>query len=207
MVKEQSGSQSRLSFFLQPQPPARTRSRLETIAIIFALLVLMAAAPPAEAVSPQLDAGALHSVALRSDGTVWTWGNNSAGQLGNRSTESSATPVAVWGLSGIVAVSAGSGHTMALKGDGTVWTWGMNSSGQLGDGTQLTSASPVQVAGLYGVTAIGAGQFHSLAVKADGTLWAWGAKPVPLTCSGSHCWCRGFLLSPPSRRRDCTTWR
>jgi len=75
-------------------------------------------------------------VALRKEGTVWTWGNNRDGQLGD-GTDSiqKSTPVQVLGVSNVVAVAAGVYHTVVIKGDDTVWTWGSDTSGQLGYGT------------------------------------------------------------------------
>ncbi|PIU84261.1 MAG: hypothetical protein COS67_14200, partial [Deltaproteobacteria bacterium CG06_land_8_20_14_3_00_44_19] len=69
-------------------------------------------------------ATATHTIYVKDDGTVWAWGNNNNGQLGDGSATSKNTPVQVSGLSGMTAVAAGSGHTVALKNDGTVWAWG-----------------------------------------------------------------------------------
>jgi len=115
-----------------------------------------------------------HSVALKADGTVWAWGNNSAGQLGDGTTVQKSSPVQVSSLTGIVAIATGSDHVVALKSDGTVWAWGQNDYGQLGDGTTTNSNVPVQVSGLAGIVAIEAGDSHSIALKSDGTVWAWG---------------------------------
>jgi hypothetical protein len=115
----------------------------------------------------QVSAGGLHSLALRSDGTVWAWGNNLWGQLGNgTSSWGVGTPVQVMGLTGVIQVAAGGVHSLALRSDGTVWAWGDG-----GTGVQLT---PVQVTGLTGVTKISAGEMFSLALRSDGTVWAWG---------------------------------
>ncbi|HWJ02650.1 MAG TPA: hypothetical protein VNU93_03150, partial [Verrucomicrobiae bacterium] len=115
-----------------------------------------------------------HTLALRSDGTVWAWGNNDNGQLGNGSTINSSLPVVIKGLDGVVALAGGGLHSLALKNDGTVWAWGSNWYGQLGNGTNTNNVAPIQVQGLSNVKYIAAGYYHSLAVKDDGTVWAWG---------------------------------
>src|SRR6266481_5688591 len=120
----------------------------------------------------------LHSLALKSDGTVWAWGFNNQGQLGNATFTSSNTPVQVSGLSGVTALAVGFSHSLALKSDGTVWAWGFNNQGQLGNGTNTDSNTPVQTSGLTGVRAIAGGNYHSLAMKNDGTVWAWGSNGV-----------------------------
>ena len=127
-------------------------------------------------------AGSGHSLALKGDGTVWAWGDNGSGQLGNGTITSSNTPTQVDGLDGVEAIAGGSSYSLALKNDGTVWAWGSNTSGQeqrisgqLGDDEIASSSTPVQVSGLPGgVEAIAAGGSHGLALKDDGTVWAWG---------------------------------
>ena len=114
------------------------------------------------------------SLALKTDGTVWAWGQNNSAQLGDGTFTNRATPAPVTGLNNVTALAAGSGHSLALKADGTVVAWGGNTYGTLGDGTFVTRSTPVTVAGLTNVIAIAAGQNHSLALKSDGTVWAWG---------------------------------
>jgi alpha-tubulin suppressor-like RCC1 family protein len=135
-------------------------------------------------------AGSAHTVALRSDGTVWAWGDNEYGELGNNTTTgygANPCPVQVLGLNGsgyltgVVAVAAGDEFTVALKSDGTVWAWGYNKFGQVGDGTTTNRSTPVQVVGprgtghLTGVVAVAAGEEPAAAVKSDGTVWCWGS--------------------------------
>jgi alpha-tubulin suppressor-like RCC1 family protein len=130
-------------------------------------------------------AGESHSLALKGDGTVWAWGANDGGQLGNNSLKDGPAPVEVKGpggngvLADIVAIAAGGQTSLALRADGTVWSWGVNDKGQLGNNAAIDhSATPVQVKAqlgdLPGMKAIAAGSAHCLALKADGTVWAWG---------------------------------
>jgi alpha-tubulin suppressor-like RCC1 family protein len=128
-----------------------------------------------------VSAGSGHSLALRSDGAVLAWGNNWDGQLGDGTTTTRMSPVAVVGLgpgSGVVAIDAAqSSFSLALKSDGTVLAWGMNSTGELGDGTTRTSLTPIEVSGLgpgSGVIAISAGASYSLALKKNGSVVSWG---------------------------------
>jgi len=111
---------------------------------------------------------------LKNDGTVWAWGRNASGQLGDGTTTDHSTPVQVTGLTGINAIAAGRSHSLALKNDATLWAWGSNGSGQLGDGTTTERNIPVAVSGLSNVTSIAAGSSHSIALRNDGTVRAWG---------------------------------
>ncbi len=119
-------------------------------------------------------AGYNHSIGLKDDGTVWTWGRNGFGELGNGTQTNASTPGIVSGVSGVTATAAGGYHTLALTTDGIVWAWGFNANGQLGDGSTTNRSLPVRVSGLSGVVAIAAGAYFSMAVKSDGSVWAWG---------------------------------
>jgi hypothetical protein len=121
----------------------------------------------------QVAASDSHTMAVKTDGTLWAWGNNGYGQLGDGTFNYySASPVQVG--NGFASVAAGPYHTVAVKTDGTLWAWGYNGNGQLGDGTTTQQSSPVQVGN--GFASVAAGPNHTVAVKADGTLWAWGSN-------------------------------
>ena len=132
------------------------------------------------------DGTSSHSLALKEDGTVYAWGDNSFGQLGNGTNNGSNYPVQVLSpdgktpLKNIKMVSAGGGFSVALAEDGTVYAWGRNDFGQLGDGTYENRNLPVKVKGengigyLSGIKMISAGDFHVLALKEDGTVYSWG---------------------------------
>jgi alpha-tubulin suppressor-like RCC1 family protein len=119
-----------------------------------------------------------YAVALKNDGTVWAWGYNWNGQLGDGTTTAHKTPVQVAGISGVTAISAGGSDTIVLKSDGTVWGWGGNYSGELGIGGtwNLSQYSPVQAVGISCVVAIAEGDRTTIALKRDGTAWTWGAN-------------------------------
>ena len=125
-------------------------------------------------VSPSIGGGYYHTIVLKANGTVWAWGRNNYGQLGDGTTENTQTPVRLSGIASIIGIAVGCDHTIALKSDGTVWAWGNNGYGQLGDGTTTRRTTPVQVSNLTDVIAIAGGYDHTIALKSDGTVWAWG---------------------------------
>ena len=115
-------------------------------------------------------------IAIKTDGTLWSWGRNSYGQLGDNTTAAKSSPVqTVAGGTTWKQVSSGNTHSLALKTDGTLWLWGNNANGQLGDNTITPRSSPVQtIAGGTIWRQVSGGNNHTAALKTDGTLWTWG---------------------------------
>jgi len=122
----------------------------------------------------KVTAGTDFTCAVKSDATVWCWGLNSSGQLGDGTTTNRNRPVQVLGLTGVTDVDNQSDFACALKSDATVWCWGNGGFGQLGRGSTANSSTPVQVTGLSGVTQISTGYGHVCAVLSDGTVRCWG---------------------------------
>ena len=137
----------------------------------------------------QVAVGSDHMLALDSAGTVWSWGDNLNGQLGNGTTSSiegsNPTPVPVPGLTAVTQIAAGSDFSLALRGDGTVWAWGGNAYGQLGDHTTTDRDRPEQVPGLTKITKVVAGYQTSYAIGAGGVLLAWGNNAQGLLGNGT----------------------
>ena len=149
------------------------------LSILLATLLFLAMALPATAAAeaeftttPMVAAGRGHTLALRSDGTVWAWGTNWFGELGDGTRIDRHTPVQVQHLSRITAVSAGGRHNIALRDDGTVWIWGNFWT----DEDNVYPPAPTQVEGLPRITAISAGNWHNLVLADDGIVWAWGSN-------------------------------
>ena len=126
----------------------------------------------------QVDVGWLNAAAIKTDGTLWLWGDNSQGQLGDNTLVRKSSPVQTvaggtnWKQ---VSCSKSRSFTAAIKTDGTLWTWGYNAYGSLGDNTIVKKSSPVQtVAGGTNWKQVFVGASHAAAIKTDGTLWTWG---------------------------------
>jgi hypothetical protein len=127
--------------------------------------------------------GSSISFAIRADGTLWAWGGNTVGQLGDNTVTSRLSPVSVvGGFTDWVQVDGGgtatsNGFALGLRANGTLWAWGINTSGQLGDGTVVSRRSPVSVVGGFtDWVQVGVGILHTLAIRANGSLWAWGSN-------------------------------
>lgn len=110
-------------------------------------------------------AGTNHSAAVKSDGTLWAWGRNQSGQLGQGDTANRSSPVQVGSLTNWSSVEAGSDNTFAVKTDGTIWAWGTGGSGVLGDNTTVAKSSPVQIGSLTTWTSISAGNAQTFGLQ------------------------------------------
>ena len=115
-----------------------------------------------------------HRRSSKSDGTLWAWGYNGYGQIGDGSGNVPHYSPGQVGNEKWASISAGARHTLALKSDGTLLAWGFNSNGQLGDGTTTDRSSPYQITTSPATWVSVKSADHTLGLKADGTLWAWG---------------------------------
>jgi RHS repeat-associated protein len=120
-------------------------------------------------------AGQSQALALRSDGSVWTWGTNQVGEMGISNLTGSYFPLRVPGVSGVTGIAAGWQHSLAVENNGTVWAWGDNSGGELGNANS-NSAVPVPVTGITNAAGVSGGFAFSLALLANGQVLAWGTN-------------------------------
>jgi alpha-tubulin suppressor-like RCC1 family protein len=122
-----------------------------------------------------LAVGAFHTLALKSNGTLWAWGENGNGQLGDGTNNNKRiAPVQIGTDNDWKVIDGGYAHSMAIKTNGTLWAWGFNYGGQLGDNTLTDKYAPTQIGTDNKWASVACGGYHTLAVKTDGTLWAWG---------------------------------
>jgi gliding motility-associated-like protein len=120
--------------------------------------------------------GASHAAAIKTNGSLWTWGANAYGQLGLGANTGHLSPQQVGTATNWKSVSVGQDYTVAIKTDGTLWAWGRNHQGQLGDGTNIDRTAPVQIGAANNWKEVSGGGSYTIAVKTDGTLWAWGSN-------------------------------
>ncbi|WP_250255376.1 T9SS type A sorting domain-containing protein [Chryseobacterium sp. Marseille-Q3244] len=168
-----------------------------------------------------VSAGNYHSVGLKTDGTLWTWGKNGAGQLGDGTTNTRITPKQIGTGNNWMKIAAGYAHTVAIKKDGTLWSWGYNSAGQIGDGTTADKMIPTQIGTATDWADISTGDGYTFAIKSNGTLWAWGLntsgqlgdgtkinKTIPIQIGTANDWktVAAIVYHTIAIKKDGTLW-
>jgi len=164
---------------------AATATIWQSVVAFFFLVVVM----PTPSSAKRLDAGASHTCMVTTAGTVRCWGDNSYGELGDGTLMSSASPVDVVGLDGVVEVAAGGSFTCALLGSGDVKCWGYSANGQAGIASNFTVSVPTAIQGLGpGVRAIRAGSGHVCALTAVADVRCWGSNAYGQLGNGQETW-------------------
>lgn len=143
-----------------------------------------------------------HSVGLKTDGTLWAWGSNTAGQLGDGTFYTRYVPVRIGTSADWKSVYVGNRHTLAIKTDGTLWAWGDNKYGQLGDGTLISKTVPTKIGTATDWQSLGGGAEHSVGIKTNGTLWAWGSNSYGQLGDGTT-----INRNTPTQIGSATNWK
>ena len=120
--------------------------------------------------------GSTHTVARRSNGTLWAWGGNASGQLGLGNTVDVLLPTQIGTSTAWAGVACGANHTLAWRTDGSLYAWGNNSQGQLGDGTIANRTAPLRIGTAQDWVEVSCGALHTCGRRAGGSIWAWGAN-------------------------------
>jgi len=116
-----------------------------------------------------------HTIAIKKDNSLWAWGQNGDGQLGDGTYNNRNTPTRIGSDTDWISIFTGHGHNVAIKTDGSLWAWGFNGEGQLGDGTYNNRNTPTRTKEETDWINVSAGYLRTMAIKTDGTLWAWGS--------------------------------
>src|ERR1041384_7859795 len=125
----------------------------------------------------QISTFSTHSLGKKSDGSLWSWGKNSSGQLGiGTNFGPVSSPIRVGDETEWKTIKTGESHSFGIKSNGTLWAWGENGCVQLGDGSSASRLVPVQVGVATKWAILAAGFYHSLGIDSSGTMWAWGCN-------------------------------
>jgi alpha-tubulin suppressor-like RCC1 family protein len=158
----------------------------------------------------QIAVGYYHTAAIKTDGTLWTWGNNTNAQLGDGTIVPKSSPIQVGSSTNWKQVAAGSAHTAAIKTDGTLWTWGYNNHGQIGNGATISTtvfmSTPVQVGSLSTWKQVSCGITYTIAIQTNGTLWACGYNDYGQIGNGQAVSTTVFY-STPIQVGSLTNWK
>jgi alpha-tubulin suppressor-like RCC1 family protein len=155
----------------------------------------------------QVSCGGFFAAAIKTDGTLWTWGYGNSGRLGNASLTDRSTPVTTFaGGTNWKQVSSGGSHTAAIKTDGTLWTWGFGNFAQLGNAriTIINSTPVTTFAGGTNWKQLSSGATHTSAIKTDGTLWVWGSALQGRLGNGAI---TGDISTPVTTFAGGTNWK
>ena len=179
-------------------------------ALMFSLILAGCASTPepeipdsaADSALVSITSGWYHNLAIAEDGSLWAWGWNFFGQLGNGTRENNLAPARVGTDTNWAFVSAGTNHSAAIRTDGTLWTWGSNFFGQLGDGTTENRHVPTQIGTETDWATVAVGNGHTLAIKRDGTLWSWGLNTSGQLGNGTT----GRHNNIPAQAATVNTW-
>lgn len=153
-----------------------------------------------------LSVGYEHVLALKKDGSLWSWGYNFNGQLGNNSLTNVSSPVQVGALTDWAKISAGVYHSGAIKKNGTLWMWGSGWAGQLGNGMTNTFSSPIQIGALTTWSQVSAAYENTLGLRSDGTLWVWGDDTGAGNVGALGLGTSATSRSSPTQIGSLTTW-
>ena len=149
----------------------------------------------------KISSGGYHMAAVKTDGTLWTWGRGTHGMLGSGAVASRSSPVQVGALTNWSKIYTSSYFTVAIKTNGTLWAWGLNTVGQVGDSTIASRSSPVQIGAVTTWSKAACGLNHTIAVRTDGTLWGWGQNYYGQLGTAS-----GANVSAPLQIGALATW-
>jgi alpha-tubulin suppressor-like RCC1 family protein len=150
----------------------------------------------------EISVGKSHTLAIKTDGSLWAWGGNSFGQLGDGTQTNKSIPTQIGSGKDWKKISGGGDHSLAIKTDGSLWAWGTNGDNQLGDGTTTQRNSPVQIGTAKDWNEISAGIRHSVAIKTDGSLWTWGLNSFGLSPIGAT-----SIITSPKQYGTGKNWK